>query len=197
MGLAAALVGCGGDGDGTSTGGTGSGTGGNASATGGSANGTGGSASGGNGDGTGGESTGTGGGNSNGPSCTGQTGSCSSVDYGMCVEVRSAPGHCVDWSTTGATPCVGVEDCPTDLPSGTFATGTPDDAGSLCVAQDGTLQVGGVLAPDNPQPGFCAAFQVLTDPSKQASCETTDCGTGYCSHITNDIHSVVTCTWPL
>jgi hypothetical protein len=132
-----------------------------------------------------------------GASCTGQT-LCPGPPYAACVEVQDAPGHCVDWSMVGATPCAaGPQDCPTTLPSASFPGPSTGGAGAVCVEANGGFQYSSSTAPASP--GYCAAIELYSDPSGAATCTPNPCGAGgYCSFIHSTAGTaIVSCMWPI
>ena len=146
----------------------------------------------------GGTSAGDGGSSGTGAQCTGREDSCAGTPYGVCTNVRQAPGTCVDWSTVGASPCVGAQDCDGVFPKASFTTGEGTGQ-AACVTAEGVLQFGGLIAPDEPQPGFCFAFEDFIDESGEASCDPDPCGAeGFCSWLVNNRGmALVECVWPI
>jgi hypothetical protein len=122
----------------------------------------------------------------------------------LCVDVQVDPGHCVDWSRIGATPCPGGPlDCPATLPSASFPPGAGSVPIAMCVAKDRNqyrdppsrfpLDAGA------PEPGYCAAFQSALLAAGMGTCTPNPCGpNAHCSLIypTEDL-VVVECVWPL
>ncbi len=133
-----------------------------------------------------------------GAQCNGREGSCAGTPYGVCTNVRQGPGRCVDWSTVGASPCVGAQDCDGVFPKASFTTGEGTGQ-AACVTAEGVLQFGGLIAPDEPQPGFCFAFEGFIDESGEASCDPDPCGAeGFCSWLVNNRGmALVECMWPI
>src|SRR4051812_27311311 len=130
-----------------------------------------------------------------GTSCTGQEAVCPGHPYGVCVEVQQSLGHCLDWTTVGATACsTGPEDCPTNLPAATFSSTTAAMASAVCVKASEVLFSTGTASP-----GYCAAYASYIDPTGASTCTPNPCGAnGYCSfvHATAG-NAVVSCLWPL
>jgi hypothetical protein len=135
---------------------------------------------------------------STGESCTGVMPECQSMHYGTCVEIRRAPGHCVDWSTVAATRCARASDCPAALPSGSFGTLTAGSSTALCIAQDGAWSLGSA-GDAGAATGYCAAFRTGSDPTGAATCSPDPCGPGgYCSYLRNGMGAaIVECMWPI
>ena len=128
-------------------------------------------------------------------SCNGDTEVCQSMPYGNCVEIRQAPGHCVDWSHAGATSCVSPNDCPSSLPSGSYGPSMQaEPSRAYCIGQGGWLD-----GTEDSSTGFCSAHQDAQDATGAGTCSPNPCGpNGFCSYIVNAYGTaLVWCDWPV
>jgi hypothetical protein len=129
-------------------------------------------------------------------SCTSALGRCKSLAYSVCVDVaESKPGHCIDWSTVGATVCTSSAECSSSYPTNSLPT-SGNGAVTECIKATITEIAGAGNA--NSGSGFCAATRTATDPYGRVTCMPNPCGeNGYCSYTRAATgETSITCTWP-